>query len=108
MPGRMLRLADEIRDKRVLRLVVDILRSSDLLYRAVLHDDDGVGHCQRLFLVVRDIDEGYLHLLLYSLELYLHLLAQLQVERAERLVEKEHLRVVDQSARDRDSLLLAA
>ena len=57
---------------------------------------------------MRDIDEGYLHLLLYSLELYLHLLAQLQVERAERLVEKEHLRVVDKSACDRDSLLLTA
>ena len=42
------------------------------------------------------------------LELELHLLAQLQVERAERLVEQEHLRPVDEGAGDRDALLLAA
>ena len=43
-----------------------------------------------------------------ALQLELHLLAQLQVERAERLVEKQHLRLVDERARERDALLLAA
>jgi hypothetical protein len=38
-------------------------------------------------------------LLLDPLQLDLHLLAQLQVERAERLVEEEHLRVVDDRPR---------
>ena len=38
----------------------------------------------------------------------LHLLAQLQVERAERLVEEEDRRLVDDRARERDSLPLAA
>ena len=43
-----------------------------------------------------------------ALELDLHLLAQLQVERAERLVEQQHARAVDDRARERDALALAA
>jgi hypothetical protein len=40
------------------------------------------------------------------LQLDLHLPAQLEVESAQGLVEQQHLRVVDQSARKRDPLLL--
>ena len=43
-----------------------------------------------------------------SLSCRLQLLAQLQVERAQRLVEQQHLRVLDQRPRQRDALLLAA
>ena len=42
------------------------------------------------------------------LQLELHLLSELQVERAERLVEEQHLRPVHERARERDPLLLAA
>ena len=42
------------------------------------------------------------------LELELHLAAQLEVERAERLVEQQHLGPVDQGPGQRDALLLAA
>jgi hypothetical protein len=44
---------------------------------------------------VGDVDEGQTHLGLDALELELHLPAQLEVERAERLVEQEHLGAVD-------------
>ena len=53
-------------------------------------------------------DEGDADLLLNVLELLLHLLAQLQVERAERLVEQQHARLVDERAGDGDALLLTA
>ena len=46
--------------------------------------------------------------LLDLLELDLHLLAQLQVERAERLVEQQHARPVDERPGERDALPLAA
>ena len=46
--------------------------------------------------------------LLDALELDLHLLAELLVERPERLVEQEHARVHHQRPRERDALLLAA
>ena len=57
---------------------------------------------------MRDVDERDADLVLDPLQLELHLLAQLQVERAERLVEQEHTRAVDERAGERDALLLAA
>ena len=55
---------------------------------------------------MRDEDERDADLLLDGLQLDLHLLAQLQVERAERLVEQEHGRPVDERACERDPLTL--
>ena len=57
---------------------------------------------------MRHVDERDADVLLDALELDLHLLAQLEVERAERLVEQQHLRAVDDRARERDALALAA
>ena len=42
----------------VLRLVIDICGCADLLDLAVCHNHDGIGHRQRLLLVVRDVHEG--------------------------------------------------
>ena len=55
-----------------------------------------------------DVDERDAELLLQALEEELHLLAQLQVERAEGLVEEQHLRPVHERAGERDALALAA
>ena len=62
----------------------------------------------RLFLVVRDDDEGDAERLLDVDQLELRVLAQLLVERAERLVEQQQLRPLDQRARERHALPLAA
>ena len=67
-----------------------------------------VGHRHRLLLVVRDVHEGDPDLALDVAELELQLLAQAQVERAERLVEQQRARAVDERAGERDALLLAA
>ena len=76
--------------------------------RPRVEDGQAVAHRQRLLLVVGDVDEGDADLALDALELDLHLLAQLEVERAERLVEQQHLRAVDDRARERDALALPA
>ena len=102
------RLADEVGDELVDGVAVDLGRRTDLLDLARVHDHDLIGHGQRLLLVVGDEDEGDADLLLNVLELLLHLLAQLQVERAERLVEQQHARLVDERAGDGDALLLTA
>ena len=57
---------------------------------------------------MRDVHEGDADLLLDALELELQLPAQAQVERAERLVEQQRPRPVDERAGERDALLLAA
>ena len=71
-------------------LLVDLLGRAELLDDAVVHDRDAVRHRERLLLVVRHVDERDPDLALDALELDLHLLAQLEVERAERLVEQQH------------------
>ena len=55
-----------------------------------------------------DVDEGNTNLLLDALELNLHVLAQLQVQSAQRLVQKQHLGAVHQGAGDGHPLLLTA
>ena len=91
-----------------MRLLVEVGRRAELLDPAGVHDRDPVRHRHRLFLVVRDVDEGDPDVVLDRLQLELHLLAQLQVERAERLVEQQHARLVHERAGQRDALLLAA
>ena len=89
-------------------LLVDLGRRADLLDAALVEHRDAVAHRQRLLLVVGDEDEGDADLALHLLQLDLHLLAQLEVERAERLVEQQHLGPVDQRPGQRDPLPLAA
>ena len=101
-------LADKVGDKGVRRLIVYILGRSDLLNDAVIHNDDGVAHRKRLFLVVRNINECDSHALLDFLQFGLHFLSQLQIQCAERLVKKQNLRVVRQCARYSHALLLPA
>src|SRR5262249_12583397 len=54
------------------------------------------------------IQEGDADVLLDALELELHLLAQFEVQGAERLVEQQDSRLIDERACERDPLLLAA
>ena len=100
--------ADEVGDEPVDRVLVDVARLADLLDAAVVEDREPVAQRQGLVLVVGDDDEGDADLALNRLELHLHLLAQLEVERAERLVEQQDLRAADQGAGQGDALALAA
>ena len=101
-------LADEVRHEGVVGLVVDVGGLADLLDDAVLHDHDGVGHGEGLLLIVGHVDEGDAQLLLHALQLHLHLLAELQVEGAQGLVEEQNLGLVHQGSGDGHPLLLAA
>ena len=89
-------------------MLVHLGRRADLLDLPLVEDGEPVAHRQRLVLVVRHVDERDAEVALQRLEEDLHLLAQLQVERAERLVEEQDRRPVDDRARERDSLALAA
>ena len=108
LPLHQVRDPDEAGHERLRGLLVDLLRRAALLDHAGVHDRDAVGHRERLLLVVRDVEERDADLALDRLELHLHLLAQLEVERAERLVEQQHGGPVDERAGERDALALAA
>ena len=107
-PRQQVRRAEEAGDERRRRALVQLLRRAELLDAAAVHDRDRVRHRHRLLLVVRDVDERDPDLVLDPLQLELELLAELQVERAERLVEQENPRLVHERARERDALLLPA
>ena len=86
----------------------DLVRRAALLDAAVVHHDDQVGERHGFVLAVRDVNEGDAEILLQALQLGAHLDAQERVERGERLVEQQDLRVGDQRAGERHALLLAA
>src|SRR5262249_1713819 len=99
---------DELVDEKRLRPVVDFSGRGHLLDRSARHHRDAVRHGQRLLLVVGDEDGGDAVRALQALDLDLHVEAQILVERAERLVEQQHLRIGGKAARERGALLLAA
>ena len=67
-----------------------------------------VGERHGLFLVVGDMDKGGADLLLDGLQLILHLAAELEIERAQRLIEKQHGGLDDKGAGEGHALALAA
>ena len=70
------------------RLLVELARSAELLDAPRVEHGDPVGERERLLLVVRDEDERDAKVALDLLQLDLHLLAQLEIECAEGLVEQ--------------------
>ena len=72
------------------------------------HDHHRVGHGQGLLLVVGDKDEGDARLLLDLFQFHLHVLAQLQVQGPQGLVQQQDLGAGHQGPGDGHPLLLAA
>ena len=107
-PAQDHRLAEEVADERGGGLLVEARAAAHLLDAAALHDRDAVGEAERLDLVVGDEEDGDAEAALQELQLDAHLLAQLGVEVAERLVEQQQIRLVDERAAEREALLLAA
>ena len=99
--------AEEVGDVRARRFLVRFLRRSDLLDHTLVHHGKAVAHGQRLLLIVGDVDERDAHVLVERAEFDLQRLAQLRVERAERLVEQQDLRAQHQRPGESDALLLA-
>ena len=101
-------VAHEPGDELCRRLRGDRQRIGDLLDARFVHDHDAVGHRERLFLVVRHVDEHQAQLALEVAQLDAHPQLEQAVEVAERLVEEERLWLRDEDPRERDALLLPA
>ena len=102
------RHAQEVGHVGIGGLVVDLLGGAELDDAAVVHHGQAIGHRERLFLVVGDVQEGDPDLLLQRAQLDLEGAAELGVKRPERLVEQQHRRTQDQCPGQGDALLLAA
>ena len=94
--------------KSILWFIIYIFRGSNLLNVALVHHDDSIRHGKGLFLIVCHIDKRDSRLLLDAFEFILHILAQPQIQCAQRFVEQQYFRLIDQRAGDGHTLLLAA
>ena len=103
-----LRVADERHHELARRVVVELARAADLLEPAVVDDRDLVGDLHRLVLVVRDEDGRHVDDVVELAKPLAELGADARVERAERLVEEEHLRLGRERASEAHALTLAA
>src|SRR5688572_13345223 len=92
-PAELVHLADERHHELVRRVVVELPRSAHLLDLPVAHHDDLVREVHRLFLVVRDEDRRHVHLVVKTAKPCSELLAHTRIERAERLVEEQDVRL---------------
>ena len=88
--------------------VVQVLAAAELFDPALAEDRDAVAHDQRLLLVVRDVQHRGAELTADADDLQLERLAELAVERAQRLVHQQQPRLEDDRSCERDPLLLAA
>src|SRR3984957_7720107 len=100
--------ADEIRDEFFGRAFVKILLRPDLANTALAHDDEAVGHGQRLLLVMGDHHGRQFQLALQLADFHPHVLTQLGVEIGQGLIEQQHIGPEHQRAGQRHALLLAA
>jgi hypothetical protein len=102
------RRADEARHELGRRAVVELHGRPHLLDAAPVQDHDLVGHGHGLDLVVGDVDHRGAQLAMERLQLHAHLHAELGVEVRQRLVEQEHLGLLDDGPPDGDALALPA
>ena len=102
------RRADEARDERVGRPLVELDRRRVLLDPAAVEQHDAIGHRHRLDLIVRHVHHRDPELPLQRADLRAHVLPQLGVEVRQRLVHQADRRFGDDRAAERDALLLAA
>ena len=86
--------------------VVDLKRRADLLDPAVAHHHHPVGERERLLLIVRDIDRRDPQLALDRANLVAQRHADLGIERRQRLIQQQYLRLDRQRPRQRHALLL--
>ena len=84
------------------------MRRADLVSAAARHDDDAVGHRQRLFLVVGDEDRCNTKALLDATDFAAQAGTDFGVKGRQRLVQQQHLGTHGQCAGQGDALLLSA
>ena len=100
--------ADEAHHELRRRVLVEVHRRPGLLDAALVHDHDLLGDVHRLLLVVGDEDRRHVDLVVEAAQPVAQLLADLRVERAEGLVEQQHLRLDRERPGQRHALALPA
>ena len=89
-------------------MVIDTITGIDLFHAAMIHDRHPIRHRECFALVVGDVDEGNAGDALNVPELGAHVLAELEVESGQGLIEQKHRRFYRQGTGYRNALTLTA
>ncbi len=89
-------------------MVIQLGRRAHLLDAPLVHDHYAIRHFERLFLSVSDEEAGDVDLVMQPAEPAAEVFPHLGVERPERLVQQEDLRLHRQRAGEGNALLLPA
>ena len=100
-------LTNKISYKRILRFVVNIYRRTHLLDQPLVHNNDPVRHGQCFFLIVSYKNKSNTQFIFYLNQLLLHVLTQLQIQCSQRLIQKQHFRLIYNSTGNGNTLLLS-
>ena len=101
-------VAEERHHKLVRGATEHNLRRANLLDTARVHHHDAIRDLERLLLVVRDEHRGHADVVVQAPEPAPQLLPHASVERTERLIEQQNLRLGCERPSERDALALAA
>lgn len=106
--GKEIGVADECCDKTGPGRFIELRRSTDLLHMPAAENRDMIADAHCLLLIMGDEDECDSHVVMDRIEFDQHSLAQFQVKRGKRFVEKKDFGFCDQCAGDCDPLALSA
>ena len=101
-------VAHKVRHETTVGVFVHVVGRAHLQQAAFAHDRDAVGHGHGLVLVVGHHDAGDADFFDDVDQFDLGFFAQFFVQRAQRFIQHQQLRALDQTARQRHALLLAA
>ncbi len=100
-------VAEEVVDEVVGRVLVDLARRADLFDHTLVHHHDAISHFHGLFLIVSHEHRGQVDVLVQARQPATQLLADLGVQRAERLVQQQHFWLDRQGAGQGNALALS-
>lgn len=101
------RIAEQARDRDRCGLGIDIGRRRDLREPAVDQDRDAVGDRHRLAIVLGHVEHRRSAAAQQVRQLEPHLVAQLGVDIAQRIIQQQDIRIADQCPCQRGALLLS-
>ena len=100
--------AEKLCHESRIRFEVQCLRRCHLLHPGLVHEADAVGQYQGFLLVMRHVHHASAQFAMQAGYFKFHLLAQIAVQRAQRLIHQHDRGLVSQGACQSDTLLLPA
>ena len=106
-PFKQVDIANKVSHKTAIGPLVNLLGRAHLQHLALAHHGNARGHRHRLFLVMRHHHTGHADRFNDVDQLKLGLLAQLLVQRAQRFIQQQQLRLFRQASGQSHALLLS-